>query len=269
MLQILRSEQFRSNLSEFINARPGAIYRVIFSFKKEYSLYPCNGVVPKLDAPIKVEEEKDNDEDEVIPNRRWGYYNEYDGGYDDEYDESFNWQERDNPCNGLLQKQICKSEYTCIKFWEFIAKKGDDDTFYFFVTDIVTTKPLSGVTLELYNFQKQFLVSSQTDNNGMATIKTKKTPYLLVAKKDQQRGYLKLDGSSLSLSMFDVKGDVIQKGIKGFIYGDRGVWRPGDSLYLTFILEDKLNTLPENHPVSFELINPRGQVVKHMSEPLQ
>jgi hypothetical protein len=44
----------------------------------------------------------------------------------------------------------------------------------------------------------------------------------------------------------------VQSGLKGFIYGDRGVWRPGDP-YTTFILEDKLKTLPADHPVEFEL----------------
>jgi len=39
--------------------------------------------------------------------------------------------------------------------------------------------------------------------------------------------------------MFDVGGETVQEGLKGFIYGDRGVWRPGDSLYLMFVLEDK------------------------------
>jgi len=87
----------------------------------------------------------------------------------------------------------------------------------------------------------------------------------MVAKKDEQRGYLKLiDGSALSLSMFDVAGEVVQKGIKGCIYGERGVWRPGDSLYLTFVLEDKNKILPVNHPVIFELSNPKGQLYKRM-----
>ena len=52
----------------------------------------------------------------------------------------------------------------------------------------------------------------------------------------------------------------ISKGLKGFIYGERGVWRPGDSLYLCFLLEDKLKLMPASHPVVFELQNPQGQV---------
>ncbi len=84
-----------------------------------------------------------------------------------------------------------------------------------------------------------------------------------MAKKDTERGYLKLDdGSSLPLGRFDVKGEEVQQGMKGFLYGERGVWRPGDSLFLTFMLEDKEGKLPPNHPVMLELYNPKRPAVQ-------
>ena len=84
-------------------------------------------------------------------------------------------------------------------------------------------------------------------------------PFFMVAKKEKQRAYLKLeDGNALSLTVFDTDGYSVDKGLKGFIYGERGVWRPGDTLFLSFILEDRLKVLPPNHPVIFELYNPQG-----------
>ena len=135
----------------------------------------------------------------------------------------------------------------------------------FVVTNLVTTKPVAGATIELYDFQLQLLKSLQTNSDGMCAMVFKKKPFIMVVKSGSQRGYLKFDdGSSLSLSAFDVSGEVVQKGIKGFIYGERGVWRPGDTLFLSFILEDKLNSLPKTHPVEFELLNPQGQIYKKM-----
>jgi uncharacterized protein YfaS (alpha-2-macroglobulin family) len=88
-----------------------------------------------------------------------------------------------------------------------------------------------------------------------------KKPFLLVAKMGEERGYLKLDdGNSLSLSMFNVSGQRLKKGVKGYIYGERGVWRPGDSLFLSFILEDKNQLLPADQPVVFELFGPDNKV---------
>ena len=68
------------------------------------------------------------------------------------------------------------------------------------------------------------------------------------------------DGNSLLLSKFDIAGVETQKGLKGYLYGERGVWRPGDSLYLQFVLEDKGNKLPNGYPVSFELLDAKRQV---------
>ncbi len=72
------------------------------------------------------------------------------------------------------------------------------------------------------------------------------------------------DGSSLPLSRFEVNGAEVKNGIKGFIFGERGVWRPGDSLYLSCIIEDKENKLPEDHPLEMELYSPQGQLYKRM-----
>jgi len=65
----------------------------------------------------------------------------------------------------------------------------------------------------------------------------KRKPYLLVAKQGNERGYLKLDdGSSLALSRFDVSGEEVKNGIKGFIFGERGVWRPGTNRFHALLL---------------------------------
>ena len=67
------------------------------------------------------------------------------------------------------------------------------------------------------------------------------------------RGHPSID----EIIIFDRKN-----GIKGFIFGERGVWRPGDSLFLSCIIEDKDNKLPEEHPVEMELYSPTGQLYK-------
>ena len=51
-------------------------------------------------------------------------------------------------------------------------------------------------------------------------------------------------------------------GVKGFIYGERGVWRPGDEIYLSLILEDKLGVLPEGHPIVAQLVDPNGHITQ-------
>lgn len=38
--------------------------------------------------------------------------------------------------------------------------------------------------------------------------------------------------------------------------------RPGDTIHLTFALNDKANPLPENHPVKLQVKDARGKLVK-------
>ena len=81
----------------------------------------------------------------------------------------------------------------------------------------------------------------------------------MIASQGRQTGYMQeYDGNQLSMSSFDVSGQTVQRGIKGFIYGERGVWRPGDVIHLGFMLNDRTKKLPANHPVTLELYTPPG-----------
>ncbi len=253
--------RFSIDLSQLIKTEPGAIYSVRLSFKKDYSSYSCQG---ESDAKEEVNLVSWNDDNEREDG--WYYENYY---YDDYYDEDgyyyYNWEERDDPCKKSYYNNKSITRNVLASDLGIIAKAGNAGNYTIYVTNLVTTKPISGVSVGFYDYQQQLLGTVNTNDEGMAEIKLKRRAFVLIAKKDEQRGYLKmLEGTSLSLSMFDVSGEIVQKGLKGFIYGERGIWRPGDSLYLTFILEDKEKLLPGNHPVTFDLINPNGQIVKRM-----
>jgi uncharacterized protein YfaS (alpha-2-macroglobulin family) len=253
-----RWNRFTLDLSKIIATDPGAIYQVMLSFRQSQSLYDCGqqsfGETDELtnydiaegwDDPSKV------------------YWDAYDQYY---YAPDFDWQERDNPCSPSYYgfRRSAQTNLLASNLG-IIAKRGEDQSLYVAVNDIQTTEPLSGVDIFVYDFQQRLIAESSTDGDGELMIKTERQPYLLVASDGDQRGYLRVDdGSSLSLSNFDVSGQEVRNGLKGFMYGDRGVWRPGDSLHISFILEDETNTLPPTHPVVFELQNPRGQMVQRI-----
>jgi uncharacterized protein YfaS (alpha-2-macroglobulin family) len=275
-----RWNTYNLDLNELIHAEPGAIYKVIIGFRKAYSTYHCDAGAKNND---QMEQVQQPEEDMDTENEKWegndyysSYYDEgsyYEGGYGSDESESGDgevhetYQERiNNPCNASYfgsRRQVSRN--VLASDFGLIAKKGTNGNMIFIVTDLKTTNPIPNTTLEVYDYQQQLITTLKSDGEGMATTEMKHKPFLLVAKKGEARGYLKLDeGSALSLSAFDVSGDEVQKGIKGFIYGERGVWRPGDTLFLSFMLEDKEHKLPVSHPVSLELINPRGQVVRKL-----
>jgi len=253
---------FSIDLSSLIKQDPGSIYRIQFTMRKEYSLYPCEGTVPQIPEEASLERFDDtiSEEDEA----RWDIPETY--YYDDINWNEYRWAERDDPCK---KSYYINKAFNCVVAASNIgitAKMGSDKKVSVSLSDILSTNPLSGVTVDVYNFQMQRIGSGQTDANGFAEIEYKGgVPFALVATNGKDKGYLKLTSAlSLSLSNFDVSGQQIQKGIKGYIYGERGVWRPGDSIYVTFILEDRDKTLPEDHPVSLEFFNPNGQLYQRL-----
>lgn len=250
--------RFTLDLSGIINAQPGAIYQVQMGFKQQHSSYVCGNATGDEDLESIIEEQSwdSYQEDEQS---YWDYYDEY-------YYDNYDWQERDNPCHSSYYgRRRSKSRNILASNLGMIAKLGNNGEMIVAVTDLITTEPIPNADVEFYDYQQQSLGVTATDNDGMVKVDLKDKPFMAIASYQNQKGYLKLDdGSSLSLSNFDVSGQKISKGFKGFIYGERGVWRPGDSLHLAFVLEDKTKILPNTHPVIFELKNPDGQLKRRI-----
>ncbi|MDX1651351.1 MAG: MG2 domain-containing protein [Brumimicrobium sp.] len=260
-LDLGRWNRFNLDLSQYIKVDQGSIYRVEIGFRKHHSTYPC-----ETEEDIEMDESDWNEYDDA-EKEEWDYIRDYGYGYYyDDYYYGYDYEEQDNPCSYSYYRDNSVVKNIFASDIGVIAKKGTNGEVFVVVTDLVTAKPISGAKVQLFDYQQQKIASLTTDQNGIArSERLRKTPFFVIAEEGNQKGYLRLDdGSSLALSRFDVGGEVIQEGIKGFIYGERGVWRPGDTLFLSFILEDKENIIPENHPVIFELTNPRGQMVQRM-----
>ncbi|TFH39648.1 MAG: hypothetical protein E4G95_00520 [Bacteroidia bacterium] len=243
---------FSIDLANYIDVEPGAIYRVEIGFRKSYSLFPCeaDADTDKFYTPIEEEGGAGSREYEDVF-----------------YDHYYNWQERETPCNQayyspdkFVVRNILGSNFG------MIAKRDAAGKMNVIVTNLKNATPEPDVMVEAFDLQNQKLASVKTDNDGFAYFTAERNVFLLVARKNRDIGYLKTqDGGSLSMSNFEVSGQANIAGTKGFIYGERGVWRPGDSVYVAFILEDKQKWLPDGHPIIFELYDTRGQMVKRMT----
>ena len=241
------------DLASLITPDPGAMYRVEISFKRSYSLYACSGSTKNIE---ETEVEEVDEKDVNYSNSGDNYYDDY---YNDYYD--YDWRESQDPCsesyfyNAVIGTNVLASDLGVI------AKRGENKSYFFAVNNIVNTDPVSGATIDLYSFQQQKLSSLTTNSDGIAEVQLDTYAYFAIVTRGKNTTYVKLDdGTSLSVSNFDVSGEVLQKGLKGYIYGERGVWRPGDAIYLSFILDDTANPLPANHPIQLRVSDPRGKV---------
>ena len=236
------------DIAKFVTPEPGAIYRVEFSYKKKYSLYKCSSTT---DEDAYEENEEEVKEDDV------NYSN---NGYDYYYEQDYEWRESQDPCSGYYFYNTKIGTNILASDLGVIVKRGNDKSIAVAVSNIVDTEPVSGATVELYNFQQQKIADSKTDGDGMANFSLNKYAYFAIVTDGKSSTYVKLDDNlSLSVSNFDVSGATLEKGLKGYIYGERGVWRPGDTLFVSFILNDKANPLPKNHPIKFRLNDPNGK----------
>lgn len=246
---------FQLDISELITPEPGAIYQVRLGFRKEYSLFACGEELGELSSQNQMGDNWDLGDGEG--------YGTYDRYYESYYGNGYNWRETENPCHVSYFMGTGKTVKTNILASNIglLAKIGNDRKLNAFITDLRTTNPLSNIVLTVFDYQGEVISRLKTDEDGKASIDLEKKPFVLMAESGLEKGYLKLwDANSLSVSNFNVGGDRVERGIQGFIYGERGAWRPGDRIYLDFILNDKEDALPVDHPVIMELIDPSGNV---------
>lgn len=263
---IRKWEDYSIDLSELINQEPGAIYRIILSFKQAYSAYPCGEDDKELqfsecsEKLTKVSSGQLPEEDETVWDTPQAYY--YYSGSESMDWRKYRWEERDNPCHisyymGSDRTASCNVLSSNLGM---IVKRNSENKLWITVNNILDTTPVGKATVTAYNFQLQPIGKTETDGNGFAVIDTKGVPFIVVAEDGKQKAYVRVaDGEEQSVSRFDVGGKDVQKGLKGFVYGERGVWRPGDTLHISFMLEDRNKRIPDKHPVALEIYNPRGQ----------
>ena len=256
-LDLSRWNTFAVDLKRLIEPEPGAIYRLELSFDRPLSVYPCGNdtVVLSKEQILASDEIRFKEESARFDEGGYYYYRQYDWS-------DYNWEKRSDPCSDSYYFNKVEGKNVLATNLGLVAMLGQDNDMTVLVHNIQNTEPERGVTVTAYNYQHQALASGTTDDKGQVRLDLSSgRPFYLIASQGTQRSYLRVDnGSALSLSSFDVSGEVVQKGIKGFIYGERGVWRPGDTLHLGFMLNDRAKQLPAEHPVVMELYNPLGQM---------
>ena len=240
------------DLKSLITPEVGAMYRVEFSFKPSYSLFKCDDT--NFDRKTSSEE----DFDQETENSSWDGVESY---YEDYY-FNYDWNQRDNPCHTSYYYDKTVGTNVLASDLGVTIKQGVNKSYFVAVNDIVSTDPIAGAKVIFYNYQQQPIGQVTTEVDGTTIFDSDNLAYFAIAESNGQKTYVKLnDGNALSVSKFNVDGVALQKGIKGYIFGERGVWRPGDKLFVSFLLNDNANKLPVGHPVKLELIDPYNKVV--------
>lgn len=237
------------DLSGLLKNEPGAIYRIRLSFRQDQSLW---GGKEPLVAPVY--DGKPTAKDEETWNIASSYY------WDNDYNwDLYEWDEANDPSKPSYYMD--SDRFPAIRLMAsdlgLVAEYAGGKQVWITATDLISAQPVSGASIEVFDYQLQSIAKGKTGSDGMVTLDVSRKPFAVVAKAGGSVAYLKMAGGvERNLSRFDIGGEKLQDGLKAFIYGERGVWRPGDTLHVTAILDGKL---PDAHPATLEIYTPEGQ----------
>lgn len=243
--------RYALDLGPLVKLAPGSIYQVRIGFKPADTYMACSNVIEP------VEEKPLFGEMATI----WQYHYGYEG---------FTWDHTDDPCypayytpERFISRNLLASDIG------LTAKQNEQGKIWVYAASLESALPMSGIEIEIFDFQQQPMIKAITQSDGSIALDIPRKAFFVVATMGSQKGYLRMaDGLSLSLSEFNAGGTGYQEGLRGYIYGERDIWRPGDSVHLNFILWDPEGKIDARHPVKMTVTNPLGQRMLERTTPM-
>jgi len=147
-----------------------------------------------------------------------------------------------------------------------LSARLSGDYLMVWANSLTDAEPLSGVAVTLVSKNNQTLVEGKTDSRGLAIFENIKDklagfePFVIVAVRDGDMSYLRLDETLLPISDFDVAGrSYLSSGYEAFLYTDRGVYRPGDTVHIVSLVRGVSATLPPDFPYFLTIFDNQGR----------
>ena len=147
-----------------------------------------------------------------------------------------------------------------------IVKQGRDDV-WVFANSIYDATPIKNAEITLISTNNQEMHVMKTDANGVAHVSglTEKAPgfrlAMVTASLDDDFNYLAVDDSQVETSRFEVEGMRSNStGIQAFIYGERDIYRPGETLHFVSVIRSESWKPMAELPVKLKLVTPNGQL---------
>lgn len=146
-----------------------------------------------------------------------------------------------------------------------ITKKSLNDV-WVFCNSIKTAEPISGVSVKFLSSNNQTVYTAMTDGSGIAKFEgvlQKASGFklgMITASLTQDFTYMMFADTKVETSRFDVGGiEENSSGMQAFLYGDRDVYRPGETVRLNTIIRTAEWSAPDKTPVKIIMTQPNGK----------
>ena len=152
--------------------------------------------------------------------------------------------------NGTIRKTVLLTNMG------IVAEKSNDGI-KVNILDIVDNRFLRGIKVYLMSKNNQVLEEKTTDADGVVDFGNHKNAFYILADDRLSKSVLPLK-NALGTNGFAVDGVNATSGIKGYLYTERGVYRPGDTIYLSIIARNNDEPLVTNQPIVITVYDPTG-----------
>ncbi|MDB5256958.1 MAG: hypothetical protein JWM14_1653 [Chitinophagaceae bacterium] len=144
--------------------------------------------------------------------------------------------------------------------------KATDNQIMVFVNSIINATPIENATVNLISSNNQQVYTAKTNSDGVATFDNvkKKAPgfnvRMVTCQNKNDFNYLFFSHSEVETSRFDVGGSRDNpSGYDAFLYGDRDIYRPGETVHLNAVVRDHLLKPLAKTPIKIVLTLPNGK----------
>jgi hypothetical protein len=158
-----------------------------------------------------------------------------------------------------------------------IAKKSMDGSQDIFVQSIHTGSPVAGASVAIIAKNGSTLFTQNTGADGRAHFANlkgftqEKAPAMYVVRQGEDLSFLPVTSydRTLDFSRFDIGGEPnahSQGQLSGYLFSDRGIYRPGDLFHIGMIVRANSWTRSvAGMPLIAEVVDPRGTTVRQQT----
>jgi uncharacterized protein YfaS (alpha-2-macroglobulin family) len=146
-----------------------------------------------------------------------------------------------------------------------VAKRGNGE-FLVWVSSLKDLSPAADAKVTVISDQNQVMASGRTDGSGVWRVKDKvlatggKTPFLVTIEKGDDFSFLLLNQMTVDTTGLDVGGaEAVGEGYTAYLYGERDIYRPGETAHGLAIVRDGGLRIPPSMPALLRHRDPQGR----------
>lgn len=151
-----------------------------------------------------------------------------------------------------------------------VAKKSDSGLLVW-LNYLSDTLAVGNATVKVFTRTNQQVLQGMTDRNGLVHFKDvdwsgDRKPFVVTASGENDLSFIELEECVLPETDFDIQGrPYLSAGYDGFLYTDRGIYRPGERIHMRAVLRGVGCEVPERFPVVFDIKRPDGRQLEKLN----